>query len=171
MKNILMVLIYLFTSYDAFKTYDGVFQPCNPTETVLNFNSVFGTVSTDYKKRSMLEIRNLLDKNVLDFFKIITTKSQRNVYYVNNGIMYKTNCNEVVEKITVKNKEVESVFCSKYISIAYSDNLIGFLDTNGIIRSKETKVSCNDVVGQEYFDLKGSYLFTRNKDEILDESK
>ena len=105
-----MVLIYLFTSYDAFKTYDGVFQPCNHTETVLNFNSVFGTVSTDYKKRSMLEIRNLLDKNVLDFFKIITTKGQRNVYYVNNGIMYKTNCNEVVEKITVKNKEDESVF-------------------------------------------------------------
>ena len=67
-------------------------------------------MSTDYKNSSKLEIGNLLDKNVLDFFKIIATKCQRNVYYVNNGIMYKTNCNEVEEKSQCKIKKMKAFY-------------------------------------------------------------
>ena len=159
--KILLIVIYLFAFCGAFKIYKGTFKSCKKGEPK-TLNTVYTIIDSEQKRINKETIEDCLKLKIIDYFKVIWTNSIPDAYYINNGQLYKAVC-ENVDEITLKEDEImdNELICDKHLLIYYSDNSIGYLDTNGIIRSYTSKIPCKQIKNKKHFDSKDVFLFTR----------
>jgi len=163
---IAIISFYLFTLCKTSDTIEGAFKICEKNIEI-KLNSFRNSKKISQDRTDLFALQN--NKTQDYFYTFFYNNRISIIYYVDDGKIYNTKCKNNVNQITFhaeNQKSDEEEECQSFVWIKYSGNNEGFLNTEGIIREKTKLAKCSDIIDQKFYDTKGEYIFTRNRNKI-----